>query len=65
MRADWLVNIAEVSTEYQGLHRDHSIDDGLEYVATWNSAQMPSEDLQTVIKALQSKSKQPPHFSKM
>ncbi len=45
--------------------RDHSVGEGLEYVATWNSAQMPSQDLQTVIKALLSKSKQPPHFSKL
>ena len=27
--------------------------DGLEYVATWNSAQMPSEDLHKVTQSLQ------------
>ena len=54
-----------ISTEDEGVCRDHSVEDGLEYVATWNSAQMPSEDLQSVINGLQSNSKQLPHFSKL
>ena len=36
--------------------------DGLDYVATWNSAQMLSEDMQKVMQALASRSKQQPHF---
>jgi hypothetical protein len=32
--------------------RDHSVQDGLDYVATWNSAQLPqSGDLQEVFAA--------------
>ena len=53
------------STEDEGVCRDHSVEDGLEYVATWNSAQMPSEDLQSVINGLKSNSKQLPQFSKL
>ena len=45
--------------------RDHSVGEGLEYVATWNSAQMPSQDLEVVTKNLLSKSKQLPRFSKL
>ena len=45
--------------------RCHSVGDGLEYVATWNSAQMPSEDLLKVTQSLQSKDMQPLRFSKL
>ncbi len=42
-----------------------TVSNGLDYVATWNSAQMLSEDIQTVIESLARKSKQLPHFSKL
>jgi hypothetical protein len=29
--------------------RDHSMDDGLEYVATWNAAMLQSADLRVAI----------------
>jgi enoyl-CoA hydratase len=45
--------------------RDHSVGEGLEYVATWNSAQMPSKDLEAVTKNLLSKSKQQLLFSRL
>ena len=31
--------------------RDHSIDDGLDYVAVWNAAMLPGEDMETAVKA--------------
>lgn len=31
--------------------RDHSIDDGLEYVAIWNAAMLPGEDMETAFTA--------------
>jgi enoyl-CoA hydratase len=37
--------------------RDHSINDGLEYVATWNSAMLQSNDLRVAIAAHMSKQK--------
>jgi enoyl-CoA hydratase len=40
--------------------RDHSINDGLEYVATWNSAMLQSNDLRVAIAAHMSK--QTPEF---
>jgi enoyl-CoA hydratase len=40
--------------------RDHRIDDGLEYVATWNAAMLQSVDLRTAVMA--SMSKQAPEF---
>ena len=47
------------------LCRCNSVGNGLEYVATWNSAQMPSEDLHKVTQSLQSKAMQPTRFSKL
>ncbi len=41
--------------------RDHRIDDGLEYVATWNASMLQSEDLRIAIAAHMSKQK--PEFS--
>jgi enoyl-CoA hydratase len=35
--------------------RDHRIDDGLEYIATWNAAMLQSEDLRIAIAAHMSK----------
>jgi enoyl-CoA hydratase len=29
--------------------RDHRIDDGLEYIATWNAAMLQSEDLRVAV----------------
>lgn len=46
-------------------HRDHTVSDGLDYVATWNSAQMLSEDMQKVMQTLASKSREQPRFSKL
>lgn len=43
--------------------RDHSVEDGLEYVATWNSAQMVSDDLTAGMNAAVTRSS--PSFSKM
>ncbi|MEG0246731.1 MAG: enoyl-CoA hydratase-related protein, partial [Pseudomonas sp.] len=37
--------------------RDHSINDGLEYVATWNAAMLQSNDLRVAIAAHMSKQK--------
>ncbi len=45
--------------------REHSTADGLDYVATWNSAQLPSRDLEAVFASLGSRSKQPPVFAKL
>ncbi|KAK9918581.1 hypothetical protein WJX75_005126 [Coccomyxa subellipsoidea] len=45
--------------------RDSTVRNGLEYVATWNSAQMLSQDMDRVIESLARKSKQPPRFSKL
>lgn len=50
--------------------RDHSIEDGLEYAATWNGAALQTEDLSRAIKANLSRRKNhkaPPHpsFSKL
>lgn len=39
--------------------------DGLDYVATWNSAQLPSQDLQLALQALALKPKQAPRFAKL
>ena len=41
--------------------RDHRIDDGLEYIATWNASMLQSEDLRIAIAAHMSKQK--PEFS--
>ncbi|MGL6091270.1 MAG: enoyl-CoA hydratase, partial [Pseudomonas paracarnis] len=37
--------------------RDHTVNDGLEYVATWNSAMLQSNDLRVAIAAHMSKQK--------
>ena len=37
--------------------RDHSVDDGLEYVATWNAAMLQSADLRLAVTAHMSKQK--------
>ncbi|MNP00120.1 Methylmalonyl-CoA decarboxylase [compost metagenome] len=41
--------------------RDHRIDDGLEYIATWNAAMLQSNDLRVAMAA--SMSKQKPEFA--
>ena len=43
--------------------RDHTVADGLEYVAALNSAQLPSADLQDVFRAVAAREQ--PRFSKM
>ncbi|MGY2238565.1 crotonase/enoyl-CoA hydratase family protein [Pseudomonas gingeri] len=43
--------------EMLGYMRDHRIDDGLEYVATWNAAMLQSTDLRVAIAAHMSKQK--------
>ena len=35
--------------------RDHSVADGLQYVATWNASMLLSEDIQIAMKGLMSK----------
>ncbi|EIE24808.1 ClpP/crotonase [Coccomyxa subellipsoidea C-169] len=58
--------LAITGTKRVMLHsRDMTVSNGLDYVATWNSAQMLSEDIQTVIESLARKSKQLPPFSKL
>ena len=37
--------------------RDHRVDDGLEYVATWNAAMLQSADLKVAMAAHMSKQK--------
>lgn len=44
--------------------RDHSVEDGLEYVATWNGAALQSEDLARAMGA-KLKGGAPPTFSKL
>ncbi|MCY1513759.1 hypothetical protein D9M68_482730 [compost metagenome] len=41
--------------------RDHRVDDGLEYVATWNAAMLQSADLRVAMAAHMSKQK--PEFA--
>lgn len=43
--------------------RDHTVDDGLKYVATWNSVMLQTEDLPVAMMSAMSKSK--PKFSKL
>ena len=38
-----------------GYMRDHRVDDGLEYVATWNAAMLQSTDLRVAMTAHMSK----------
>lgn len=50
--------------------RDHSVEDGLEYAATWNGAALQTEDLSKAIKANALRRKDPkappyPEFSKL
>jgi len=35
--------------------RDHSVEDGLNYIATWNAAMLQSEDLRIAIAAQMTK----------
>ena len=42
-----------------------SVRDGLDYVATWNSAQLVSEDISAVLEAIKGKGKGTPTFSKL
>eukprot|EP00271_Cylindrocystis_brebissonii_P009860 TRINITY_DN2534_c0_g1_i1.p1 TRINITY_DN2534_c0_g1~~TRINITY_DN2534_c0_g1_i1.p1 ORF type:complete len:279 (+),score=31.39 TRINITY_DN2534_c0_g1_i1:350-1186(+) len=56
--------LAVQGTKRVMLHsRDHSVADGLEYVATWNSAMLISTDIREVLKA--SSEKRVPQFSKL
>jgi len=41
--------------------RDHSVEDGLNYIATWNAAMLQSEDMQIAMAAHMSK--QTPEFA--
>lgn len=46
--------------------RDHSVEDGLEYAATWNGAALQAEDLETAMRAaLAKKGTAAPKFSKL
>jgi len=45
--------------------RDHSVDDGLNFHATWNMAMLQSEDVVKSATAQISKEKEPPQFSKL
>eukprot|EP00891_Asterochloris_glomerata_P001690 jgi/Astpho2/1690/Aster-04118 len=56
--------LALVGTKHVLLHaRDHSVTDGLEYVASWNAATLLSNDLREVVKASQERRK--PIYSKL
>lgn len=57
--------LAVVGTKQVLLYqRDHSIKDGLDYVATWNAAMLPSLDLDAVLAARKDRGQQPV-FSKL
>ncbi len=43
--------------------RDHSVEEGLKYEATWNMVMLQTEDLGKAAKAFMSK--KPPRFSKL
>ena len=43
--------------------RDHSVEEGLKYEATWNMVMLQTEDLGKAAKAFMSK--KPPKFSKL
>ncbi|MDP2785991.1 MAG: enoyl-CoA hydratase-related protein, partial [Sulfurimicrobium sp.] len=49
------------SKEMIGYARDHSVADGLNYIATWNAAMLLSDDLGEAIAA--ARAKRPPRFS--
>lgn len=44
--------------------RDHSVSDSLDYVAAYNSAMLPSKDIQEVFSAVV-KGRRQPRFSKL
>ena len=44
--------------------RDHSVPDGLDYVAAYNAAMLPSADIQEVFTAVV-KQRRAPQFSKL
>jgi len=45
--------------------RDHSVQDGLDFIAHWNMSMLQSEDLMKAAVALISKDEEPPEFSKL
>merc|ERR1711997_741215 len=45
--------------------RDHSVQDGLDFIAHWNMSMLQSEDLMKAAVALISKDDEPPEFSKL
>lgn len=45
--------------------RDHSVEEGLDFVAHWNKSMLQSEDLMKAAMALMSKSEEPPQFAKL
>lgn len=56
--------VAIAGTKRALIHaRDHSVSEGLEYIANWNSAMLQSEDIIKAIEA--SLSKKPPKFSNL
>ncbi|KAL0034002.1 hypothetical protein WJX79_002335 [Trebouxia sp. C0005] len=57
--------LAVVGTKRVLVHaRDHSVPDGLDYVAAYNAAMLPSADIQEVFKAVV-KERRAPNFSKL
>lgn len=57
--------LAVLGTKRVLLHaRDHTVADGLEYVATWNAAVLPSHDLTEVFDAVV-RQKGQPRFAKL
>ena len=45
--------------------RDHSVQDGLDFIAHWNMSMLQSEDLMKAAIALISKDEEPPEFAKL
>ena len=45
--------------------RDHSVEDGLNFIAHWNMSMLQSEDLMKAAVALISKDDEPPEFEKL
>ena len=45
--------------------RDHSVEDGLNFIAHWNMSMLQSEDLMKAAIALISKDEEPPEFEKL
>ncbi|KAH7921427.1 ClpP/crotonase [Leucogyrophana mollusca] len=55
--------VAVAGTKQLLLHaRDHSVDQNLEYTATWNAAMLQAEDLKQAVQAGVTKAKGPPAF---